>query len=683
MESINFVPGDRVQCRHADYQNRFGVSLEVRDNRRYKEYLIRFDGDNEEVWISARHLWRVNQANEGGNSVEVPVAPVSADSEPDSDDSDDDSSGSSSDSESAGSDTGAGNLNPPPPQAQGVLGGRGHPGRGGGGRGRGRGRGQQVNPNPNPPVPNIPPEPAEPPNLLHIKTSKSGPATYQDWTNVPDVGVDPANNQYNRRPTLSWTSLFADLGNAALRTELDYFKLMFPMDLLPSIVENTNTQLRAKRLSYQVTPGVILKYFGIRLAIALNRCNGKLEDFWKSTEDWEDWRLFDPPDFGSKFGMSLKMFQAINSCFRLTEFVDDQVGQDPYLPITAFLRGFNDRREQMVIPGKYLVVDECMCSWKGLEMFWSATMQDSVHITKIKRKPKGIGIEIKCSADGESGIMLRLEIQKGANAPPEEFEDSMPFHSAITARLVKPWFGTGRIVIGDAAFSSLRTVIELLKKGLYYLGVLKQCTWGFPKKYLDQWAASVQDAGRHCVVTTNVDIHGGQKLVMGVAWKAKKNMHRTLIGSALTTLAGSPHKMMRTRKEQEEGVYVRRRVEIATNRPVMAEKLFEYFNTIDMHDRLRQGCLQMEVQWRTDKWWLRLFTTMLGIIYTDAYLAYQYEFNHFRHAMDGRKANIFEFLERLAKALIACDNQSRELRRPRIDPQDVTDTMVSIANILQ
>jgi len=38
------------------------------------------------------------------------------------------------------------------------------------------------------------------------------------------------------------------------------------------------------------------------------------------------------------------------------------------------------------------------------------------HVTKIVRKPKGVGLELKALADCESGIMLRLEIQKGKAA---------------------------------------------------------------------------------------------------------------------------------------------------------------------------------------------------------------------------------------------------------------------------
>ena len=41
------------------------------------------------------------------------------------------------------------------------------------------------------------------------------------------------------------------------------------------------------------------------------------------------------------------------------------------------------------------------------------------YVTKIKRKPQGIGCEMKCALDALSGIMLVLELQKGAVAQRE------------------------------------------------------------------------------------------------------------------------------------------------------------------------------------------------------------------------------------------------------------------------
>jgi hypothetical protein len=62
-------------------------------------------------------------------------------------------------------------------------------------------------------------------------------------------------------------------------------------------------------------------------------------------------------------------------------------------------------------PGKYLLVDEIMSAWKGLCQMFSAF--GIPHLTKIIRKPEGVGAEMKAVASGESGIILGLDIQEG------------------------------------------------------------------------------------------------------------------------------------------------------------------------------------------------------------------------------------------------------------------------------
>jgi hypothetical protein len=42
------------------------------------------------------------------------------------------------------------------------------------------------------------------------------------------------------------------------------------------------------------------------------------------------------------------------------------------IAVRDFIDGFNERREQAIIPGPQIVVDECMSPWKGKEMIISS-----------------------------------------------------------------------------------------------------------------------------------------------------------------------------------------------------------------------------------------------------------------------------------------------------------------------
>ena len=63
-------------------------------------------------------------------------------------------------------------------------------------------------------------------------------------------------------------------------------------------------------------------------------------------------------------------------------------------------------------------------------------------MTKIARKPEGVGAEMKAVADGESNIMLRLDIMEGEERQAQKpFADIGSEGTAITLRLCSPYFG--------------------------------------------------------------------------------------------------------------------------------------------------------------------------------------------------------------------------------------------------
>ena len=55
-----------------------------------------------------------------------------------------------------------------------------------------------------------------------------------------------------------------------------------------------------------------------------------------------------------------------------------------------------------------MTIDECMCSWQGADGKY--IINGMLHVTKIKRKPKGIGAEFKSLACAESGLLLRFKV---------------------------------------------------------------------------------------------------------------------------------------------------------------------------------------------------------------------------------------------------------------------------------
>lgn len=73
-----------------------------------------------------------------------------------------------------------------------------------------------------------------------------------------------------------------------------------------------------------------------------------------------------------------------------------------------------------------------------------------------------------------------LDIQKGANAAKQQYEtppEELPHHTEVTLRAVRNWLGTGRTFVADAAFGPVKTCVELLKRDMYFIEIIKGYLW--------------------------------------------------------------------------------------------------------------------------------------------------------------------------------------------------------------
>ena len=76
--------------------------------------------------------------------------------------------------------------------------------------------------------------------------------------------------------------------------------------------------------------------------------------------------------------------------------------------IQPLIDAFNAARARMLSPGYKVVGDESMSSWRGKDSRYGDS--GCPHVTKIIRKPKGVGMEVKNLADCDSGMLISIEI---------------------------------------------------------------------------------------------------------------------------------------------------------------------------------------------------------------------------------------------------------------------------------
>ena len=261
-------------------------------------------------------------------------------------------------------------------------------------------------------------------------------------------------------------------------------------------------------------------------------------------------------------GMKLGRFEALLSCIRFSEQPAVRVygmSDEEYRwgLVDKFVMAFNIHREQNFSPGGVICVDESMVRWYGLGGSWISI--GLPHFVAMERKPED-GCEIQDACCGVTGIMCRLAIVKTAEASSNQ-EDTMtpaaspnkqpndnsnkkasknssnPAGTQTVLSLVKPWYDTGRIVVGDSAFASVNTCVQLNKNRLGFIGVVKQATKYFPIEPLSR--TIMPHKGQYAGMSTIVDNH----TIMSYVWSDRDR--RYFVASAGSLAAGKPYTRVR------------------------------------------------------------------------------------------------------------------------------------------
>ena len=173
----------------------------------------------------------------------------------------------------------------------------------------------------------------------------------------------------------------------------------------------------------------------------------------------------------------------------------------------------------------------------------------------------------------------------------------------------KPWKGTNRIVVGDSWFAGLKTLRALKKEhGLYFVGMVKTNTSGFPKKWLQDSCGTTR--GDYVSALTEE----GDAFAIGHNDKCVK----TLIANCSTTLIGKP---ARKKRHDPKGKRLPDRL-IPT--PMVENEYYEAMPAVDINNHKRQGGIAVESALRLhgpDAWWRRVFACVLGTSETNAQMA--------------------------------------------------------------
>lgn len=507
----------------------------------------------------------------------------------------------------------------------------------------------------------------------------TGSKGFRRWFPVPSDGV-----QYNmattyceacevdQYPRLRWTSEEQVYNEVHESTGLKYLMKFFPSKLWNSIVAGTNARLAFRKYKDFVTKTDIVVFLGIQLVRVVERSHGTFDDLFSPTI--KGWGPIRGGDYTNRFGVEKNKFKRIMDNFRLrvpaaddnmdeendldynlpiddTEAPDNWVdyerdvetvnsnGVDKWYQIREVVDEFNKTMPAAFVPGQFIVVDEMMSAWKGLSGEYRC--DGAPHITKIKRKPEGIGTELKAASCGQSKITLQIEIMEGAEAMKSKtYNREYGAGCGVVLRLVKPWQFKQKVVIADSAFSSLVTLMALFCLfGPYFMGIVKTAHTHFPSDLLHEWFRETEVSrnendsirNRWTVLTTtfrdrinprNILTIDRDYKVMAICWA---DLQPKCIISNWGDTRPCSTDIVRERSiiERDSGGRARQAYVTKTiAQPNVIHEFFKYFGTIDAFDHNRQGTLAIERYWLTKRWWLRIFQTVFGIIVLNAYHAF-------------------------------------------------------------
>eukprot|EP00873_Tetraselmis_striata_P002151 jgi/Tetstr1/422415/TSEL_013253.t1 len=189
--------------------------------------------------------------------------------------------------------------------------------------------------------------------------------------------------------------------------------------------------------------------------------------------------------------------------------------------------------------------------------------------------------------------------------------------TACALRCTRPWHNSGRIVIADSWFGSVRTALALLSHGMFSVLAIKGGSAGYPKQQLLGMAPTRFDHAA-MIKTFNLDQAGKQAQVTAAIWMDMKP--RMVAATCGTNKKLPPHERIKVKLQGGQIVRSTYDVELSEQHGMYNQ----HCNAVDIHNKLSIGPGTVGDAWQSKCPLMRFFLCTLGMIETNAFLAYNH-----------------------------------------------------------
>ena len=358
-----------------------------------------------------------------------------------------------------------------------------------------------------------------------------------------------------------------------------------------------------------LTTGLFIRWLGLWHQMLADPIPGDRRSYWANKKSYECFAR-DRASFSEVMGV--RQFEMICEVFGVPPGDEE----DSHCLVRTSIDHFNSHAVKIYGPGWMIVIDKSMIAWKGRGMpGWII----------VPRKPKPMGMECKTACCNETKIIIRLDVQEGKVAMMhKQFNDEWGTRRepakavGCVLRLVLPWHHTGRVVLGDSWFGSVKTVIALLCHGLFGIFNVKTATKYFPKASL---VAAISKEKRQYSLMADITLDEAPVSLKETKFQiyagAQREKKPLLLIASCQTMAQGESRHLTLFKMNEDGSETKEVIEFPTTDVHGIYR--SCFNKIDLHNRVRHEFLSFADIWGTHSWSNRVLGELWGLVLTNTY----------------------------------------------------------------